>query len=37
MERGNTKHGPQRDDELAQETEDLVRADPQEGAHRGVA
>ena len=29
MERGNTKHGPQRDDELAKETEDLVRADPQ--------
>ena len=29
MERGNTKHGPLRDDELAQETEDLVRADPQ--------
>ena len=30
MERGNTKHGPLRDDELAQETEGLVRADPQE-------
>ena len=30
MERGNTKHGAQRDDELAQETESLVRADPQE-------
>jgi hypothetical protein len=30
MERGNTKHGAQRDDELAQETEDLVRGDPQE-------
>jgi hypothetical protein len=29
MERGNTKHGPQRDDELAKETEDLVRAEPQ--------
>lgn len=29
MERGNTKHGPQRDDELAAETEDLVRAEPQ--------
>jgi hypothetical protein len=31
MERGNTKHGPQRDDELAHETEGLVRAEPQEG------
>ena len=29
MERGNTKHGAQRDDELARETEDLVRAEPQ--------
>jgi len=29
MERGNTKHGPQRDDELARETEDLVRKEPQ--------
>jgi hypothetical protein len=29
MERGNTKHGAQRDDELARETEDLVRANPQ--------
>jgi hypothetical protein len=28
MERGNTKHGPVRDDELAHETEDLVRAEP---------
>ena len=31
MERGSTKHGAQRDDELAHETEGLVRADPQEG------
>ncbi|HXP56788.1 MAG TPA: hypothetical protein VN847_17595 [Streptosporangiaceae bacterium] len=31
MERGNTKHGAQRDDELARETEDLVRAEPQVG------
>jgi hypothetical protein len=31
MERGSTKHGAQRDDELAHETEDLVRAEPQEG------
>jgi hypothetical protein len=30
MERGNTKHSAQRDDELAQETESLVRRDPQE-------
>ena len=30
MERGNTKHGPRRDAELAQETEGLVRAAPQE-------
>ena len=28
MERGNTKHGPLRDDELAQETEGMVRAEP---------
>jgi hypothetical protein len=31
MERGSTKHGAQRDDELAHETEGLVRAEPQEG------
>jgi hypothetical protein len=31
MERGNTKHGPVRDDELARETQDMVRADPQPG------
>jgi hypothetical protein len=31
MERGNTKHGPLRDDELAQETEGLVGAEPQVG------
>ena len=31
MERGNTKHGPVRDDELAQETEGMVRADPTPG------
>ena len=31
MERGNTKHGPARDDELAHETEDLVGSDPQPG------
>ena len=31
MERGNTKHGPLRDDELARETEDMVRGDPQPG------
>src|SRR6201996_8961933 len=29
MGRGNTKNGAQRDDELARETEDLVRAEPQ--------
>ena len=29
MERGNTKHGPVRDEELAHETEGMVRADPQ--------
>ena len=29
MERGNTKHGPLRDDELAQETEGMVRSDSQ--------
>jgi hypothetical protein len=29
MERGNTKHGPLRDEELAHETEGMVRADPQ--------
>ena len=28
MERGNTKHGPVRDDELAHETEGMVRAEP---------
>jgi hypothetical protein len=27
MERGNTKHGARRDDELAQETEGMVRSD----------
>jgi hypothetical protein len=31
MERGNTKHGPLRDDELARDTEDMVRADAQPG------
>jgi hypothetical protein len=31
MERGNSKHGPVRDDELAHDTEDMVRADPQPG------
>src|ERR1700761_6600051 len=31
MERGNTKHGPLRDDELAKDTEDMVRGDPQPG------
>ena len=29
MERGNTKHGPLRDEELAHETEGMVRATPQ--------
>jgi hypothetical protein len=29
MERGNTKHGPLRDDELAQETEGMIRSDSQ--------
>jgi hypothetical protein len=29
MERGNTKHGPLRDDELAHETEGMVRGGPQ--------
>jgi hypothetical protein len=29
MERGNTKHGAQRDDELAQETEGMFRSDSQ--------
>ena len=28
MERGNTTHGPMRDDELAHETEGMVRAEP---------
>jgi hypothetical protein len=31
MERGNTKHGPLRDDELARDTEDMVRASAQPG------
>ena len=31
MERGNTKHGPLRDDELARDTEDMVRAGAQPG------
>jgi hypothetical protein len=31
MERGNTKHGPLRDDELARDTQDMVRADAQPG------
>lgn len=29
MERGNTKHGPLQDEQLAHETEGMVRADPQ--------
>ncbi len=29
MERGSTKHGPLHDDELAHETEDMVRGTPQ--------
>jgi hypothetical protein len=29
MERGNTKHGPQHDDEMAHETEAMVRGAPQ--------
>jgi hypothetical protein len=29
MERGNTKHGPLRDEELAQETEGMIRSDSQ--------
>ena len=29
MERGSTKHGPLHDDEMAHETEDLVRGTPQ--------
>ena len=29
MERGNTKHGPLRDEQLAQETEGMVRGGPQ--------
>ena len=28
MERGNTKHGPLRDDELAHETEGMIRGEP---------
>ena len=31
MERGSTKHGAQRDDELARDAEGLVGADPHEG------
>jgi hypothetical protein len=31
MERGNTKHGPLRDDELKQDTENMVGSDPQPG------
>ena len=31
MERGNTKHGPVRDDELAHETEDMVGTEPTPG------
>jgi hypothetical protein len=29
MERGNTKHGPVHDEEMAHETEGMVRGSPQ--------